>query len=290
MSKKIIDLTGQKFGKLIVIEQCENYVSPSGTKIQWLCKCECGNETKVTTASLRNGRVKSCGKCLKTENLTDKRFGKLTVIEQCEDYIELNGVHRTQWLCKCDCGKETKVIHYRLKYGNSKSCGHCNDIKPGDKFGKLTVIRQYKSRLDSRSKHMSQWLCKCDCGKEKIALDVSLKNGYTKSCGHCNDIEFVDPYDNKKYSSSIRNICLNCGFRYQTIIYRLKQGFNFEEAVKIKSIVRINKIYKVTFNEKYFEGNLKEICEYFGKDYDQVYEFIVYNRTLEWALEHSKNI
>ena len=55
---RCIDLTGQKFGRLTVIKRIEN----QGTKAKWLCKCECGNFSKVTTDNLRNGHTKSC-KC-----------------------------------------------------------------------------------------------------------------------------------------------------------------------------------------------------------------------------------
>ena len=165
----------------------------------------------------------------KFEDLSGQRFGDLTVIKRCEDYVSIKGVHRTQWLCMCNCGRKTKII-----------------------------------------------------GRD-------IKNGKTKSCGHCNDIEFVDPFSGIKHKGNVKNICNECGFRYGIIANKLRNGFTFEEAVKIKSMVRINKIYKISFNDKYFEGNLKELCEYFNKDYNQVYEFMVYNRTLEWALEHSNS-
>jgi len=50
----------------------------------------------------------------------------------------------------------------------------------GKKFGRLTVIkRSYPNdKLNS-----VMWLCKCDCGKEKIIRGNSLKCGLTKSCG-----------------------------------------------------------------------------------------------------------
>lgn len=35
---KLIDLVGQKFGKLTVVSKVEN----RGEKVQWLCKCDCG--------------------------------------------------------------------------------------------------------------------------------------------------------------------------------------------------------------------------------------------------------
>lgn len=59
---KLIDLTGQKFGKLTVIKRAENNAKHG--EIQWICKCDCGNIVTVIGKLLRNGEVKSCG-CLK---------------------------------------------------------------------------------------------------------------------------------------------------------------------------------------------------------------------------------
>jgi hypothetical protein len=67
---KFQDLTGKKFGKLIVIKQAEKHVQPSGTSYtRWLCKCECGNEVTVRTSDLTRGHTKSCG-CLQKEKVT----------------------------------------------------------------------------------------------------------------------------------------------------------------------------------------------------------------------------
>lgn len=67
MGRKIIDLTGQKFGRLTAIKRVEDYVYPSGDKkTQWLCKCECGNNTIVRASSLKRGTTTSCG-CLQKQ-------------------------------------------------------------------------------------------------------------------------------------------------------------------------------------------------------------------------------
>ena len=58
------NLIGQRFGKLVVIEQAENYVSPSGgQRRRWLCKCDCGETTIAITDNLKRGRHQSCGAC-----------------------------------------------------------------------------------------------------------------------------------------------------------------------------------------------------------------------------------
>lgn len=55
---KLIDLTGQKFGRLTVLYRLHNY-HKHGT--YWLCLCDCGNLTEVTRCNLRSSHTKSCG-------------------------------------------------------------------------------------------------------------------------------------------------------------------------------------------------------------------------------------
>jgi hypothetical protein len=60
--KKIVDITGKKFGKLTVIRQ--EYIKHH--RVYWLCKCDCGNEYIAKGERLKNGHTKSCG-CYKRE-------------------------------------------------------------------------------------------------------------------------------------------------------------------------------------------------------------------------------
>ena len=57
------DLTGQRFGRLVVIKPTERRTSGS---IVWLCECDCGNKVEVISSSLTTGHTKSCG-CLHKE-------------------------------------------------------------------------------------------------------------------------------------------------------------------------------------------------------------------------------
>lgn len=50
----------------------------------------------------------------------------------------------------------------------------------GQRFGRLTVIR--KGNTDTKAK-TAKWLCRCDCGNEKVILARSLQTGKTQSCG-----------------------------------------------------------------------------------------------------------
>ncbi len=56
-SRKKLDLTGQKYGHLTILEPAENI----GGRTAWRCLCDCGQEVVVKTCHLRNGHTKSCG-------------------------------------------------------------------------------------------------------------------------------------------------------------------------------------------------------------------------------------
>ena len=131
---KIQDLTGQRFGKLKVVERMEDHISPSGYKyVMWRCQCDCGNFINVRTTDLKTNHTQSCG-CLHKEmlskakliDLTGQVYGRLTVIKRVDDYISPSGDRKVQWLCKCKCGKEVIVTGNNLRKGNSKSCGCYN--------------------------------------------------------------------------------------------------------------------------------------------------------------------
>lgn len=59
---KAKDLSGQRFGRLLVIER----VGTRHSQALWGCRCDCGNTAHVLRAMLCNGRTRSCG-CLRKE-------------------------------------------------------------------------------------------------------------------------------------------------------------------------------------------------------------------------------
>ena len=117
---KFKDLTGQRFGKLMVVSRADDYIKPNGNKIvQWRCVCDCGNEVVIRGEYLRSGDTKSCG-CLTSENLVGMKFGRLTVMDrESPKSKKAKGL----WVCKCECGNVIKVNTSDLKSGNTTSCG-----------------------------------------------------------------------------------------------------------------------------------------------------------------------
>ena len=76
---RVKDLTGLRFGKLVVKEQSGFHVKPNGKRTaKWLCVCDCGN-THVTQGSiLVAGDCNSCG-CIKSAKVNrTSKTGKST--------------------------------------------------------------------------------------------------------------------------------------------------------------------------------------------------------------------
>ena len=196
---KAIDLTGQRFGRLTVIERSE---SKNGIAA-WLCKCDCGNTKIVRGVDLTRGMTKSCG-CFRhdfrTPDFTGRKFGKLTVLRK----ITSNGGHGALWECQCDCGEKTIARHDDLKTGHKKSCG-CYG-KSGEshiRHGKTnTRIHRIWNAMKQRctNPNFKQWK---DYGGRGITVcdEWSRKNGFDNfyewaiSHGYRDDLE-IDRIDN----------------------------------------------------------------------------------------------
>ncbi len=128
----LIDLTGQRFGRLMVVGRGKR----SSHRAYWRCVCDCGREMETRGCSLRGG-VSSCG-CLGREALTEgrekriashpdlvgTRFGRLTVLRP----AGRRGPYKL-WECSCACGAaKTKTVPTgHLKSGHTMSCGCLNN-------------------------------------------------------------------------------------------------------------------------------------------------------------------
>jgi len=62
VSKKRADITGQKFSQLTALRPVAR---DQWANIVWLCRCDCGQETRVSVNALRCNGTMSCGCALK---------------------------------------------------------------------------------------------------------------------------------------------------------------------------------------------------------------------------------
>jgi len=217
---KLIDLTGQKFGRWTALE----YTGKS----KWKCICECGNIKEVNLSSLKSGKSKSCG-CYhgevmaKTgENIglkyTGKKFGKLTVISR----VRKNG--KIKYRCRCECGNISDVGLSNLLGGITKSCGCLKNYismdryvdHSGKTFGRLYVIKRIRFSKNGK------YLCRCECGKETEVWSYNLTNEHTRSCG-CLSIETSKTNNSGKNSSSWKGgVIVNNLALYETYVNQLE--------------------------------------------------------------------
>ena len=124
--KTIRDLTGQRFGRLVVKEDSG---LRRGSNIMWKCVCDCGKETCVDGPSLLRGYTTSCGCFQKedvakrlTNNLEGQQFGFLLVLNKSQKRTNHGNVI---WHCKClNCGKECEYSgNALLRERGAISCG-----------------------------------------------------------------------------------------------------------------------------------------------------------------------
>lgn len=69
---KIIDLTGKRFGRLIIISRASNDKCHNK---RWLCRCDCGRGKIVRCNNLTSGHTKSCG-CLNKKIITKHGYSQ----------------------------------------------------------------------------------------------------------------------------------------------------------------------------------------------------------------------
>lgn len=68
---KLIDLTGQRFGRLVVL----SFAEKKNRRMMWNCICDCGNKVVVCGTDMRSGNTQSCG-CQRKENFNHKKHEK----------------------------------------------------------------------------------------------------------------------------------------------------------------------------------------------------------------------
>lgn len=243
---KFKDLTGKRFGRLVVIGLAGR--DEKNKKLLWSTICDCGNTKVVVGERLINGETASCG-CLKkdlikqrcTKPMIGKVFGRLTVLEKA--YTKKGrGVY---YKCQCSCGSVTIVQGAMLRSGNTKSCGCISkEIKEefedlsGRRFGKLIVIK----RVPNEGKgHDTRYLCQCDCGGTTIAARYSLLTHETMSCG-----------------------CINSQGEYRVAQILEENGINFEKQ-KVYEDLRTTKYGAPKFDFYIPEGNY--LIEYDGQQH-----------------------
>lgn len=137
----LVNLQNRKFGSLTVIDRVglDKY-----GHLLWLCRCDCGNDFKISWINLKKRKNPRCNQCLHKEfDETGKRYGILTVIKKAPHGKNGGGL----WICRCDCGNDTIARGSSLRKGAIKSCGCRHPLPKGE-----AAFNMFVSHLKSRAK------------------------------------------------------------------------------------------------------------------------------------------
>lgn len=132
-------LSKMKFGKLVVTNPID-ITSGSANKIE--CTCKCKRKVLMRIYKLFAREVTSCGKCnlVTAEELSEMKFGKLTVKEP----QDVTSKSSKKIECLCDCGNSALVTVVNLFTHNTTSCGRCYEAVKNWYFDNKILIQSLK--------------------------------------------------------------------------------------------------------------------------------------------------
>lgn len=205
---KALDLTGQKYGRLTVVEKLP--LRDKYKKVVWNCICDCGNTTNVNTKNIRTGNTASCG-CLKIEITTKHGMTNTRA-------FRIWSGMRTRCLNK-------NSDHYEL-YG-----GRGITIDP--KWD--TFLGFYKDMSDP-PKGMT--LDRIDNDKGYSKKNCRWATRYTQAVNR-SSTRFITY---KKVTKSISDWARDTGIRIDTLHYRFAAGWSTQKALTtpVKNYVKNN--------------------------------------------------
>ena len=206
MSYRVMDLTGQRFGRLTVIK----YLGSKDKQTCWLCMCDCGKEHITTSNHLRMGQAKSCG-CLQTENGTSQLRKFLTKHGGAGEslYPIWKGMRR-----RCYCENEKTYRWYGAK--GISICEEWNDYSAFREWANANGYREGLSidRINPRGNYEPQ---NCRWTTPTVQANNRTNN-------------IIVTYNGESKTVAEWATCL--GVKYSTIYDRLRRGQTMETIIE----------------------------------------------------------
>lgn len=192
----------------------------------------------------------------KYQDLTGKKYGKLTVIEPINEKL-LSGQHK-RLICQCECGNTTIVSSVHLKNGDTQTCGCYFHGLSNTRL--YTIWNKMKSRCNNKKEKAYKYygergisICKEWKNDFKTFYNWAINNGYADNLtiDRINNEEGYSPNNCRwvtqkvqanntrwnhrvSYNGEVHNISEwseITGIKANTIIYRLRRGWNIERAL-----------------------------------------------------------
>ena len=204
------DLTGQRFGRLIVLSLAPRRVTSSGaTRTMWNVRCDCGGEKAVEAASLRSANTRSCG-CLEIENRSTSNtvHGAARQGRNTPEY--------KAWLqMRQRCYQPTAVRYARYGGRGIKVCDRWrNDFAAflAD-IGAKPSPKHSVDRIDSNADYTPEncrWATAKEQARNKSTTKFLTLNGETRCM-----VEWAE----------------RLGWTYSTLLHRVQNGWSDERAL-----------------------------------------------------------
>jgi len=198
-----IDLTGKRFGRLVVISRTE---SPRKTETRWECQCDCGKIISTDGSRLKRGITKSCG-CLANEltSLRSKKHGMFGT-----------RLYRIWFNMKQRCANAKHVAYKNYGGRGIKVCDEWQDFEP---FYKWAIANGYNDnltidRIDNNkgySPDNCKWVSDKEQGQNKRNNRLICINGETHTIAEWFRLS---------------------GIKESTLRWRIKEGVPVEKLLK----------------------------------------------------------
>lgn len=204
------DITGQKFGRLTVIE----FSHIEKRKTYWKCRCDCGKEIITRADGLKNGHTSSCG-CYNKEILQNAThnikhgFSKKRIYHIWEDMKNRCYAERGEQYCNYG-GRGISVCDEWLGEDGAKKFikwAYANGYDENAQFGECTL-----DRIDVNGNYEPQ---NCRWVSAKKQANNTRKNLYISYMGE---------------TKTLAEWCEHLGLPYHTIKKRIYSGWNIEDA------------------------------------------------------------
>lgn len=202
---RLIDLTGQRFGRLLVLERAQNIRAHAA----WLCQCDCGNTKIVSSYQLRSGETISCG-CYRKEK-TGRQFRKYP-------QAKVNPrIYRIWKLMRCRCYGETSP-----KYKNYGARG-------------IQICPEWLNDFLA----FQTWALESGYSDD-LSIDRIDVNGpyspencrWTNNIVQCNNKTDNAIYEYQGESHTVADWARIKGIRVHTLYTRLRLGWSIEKALE----------------------------------------------------------
>lgn len=246
---QFIDLTGQRFGRLTVIEKdIEKSIARGRTF--WICRCDCGNIVSVQSADLlRKGGTRSCG-CLHREAIS--RSNELYLFEDYKigigffngkhsneffvfDYEDVDCVKGRSWHQTEDGYVRAPIRNYPTPNPNTEKLLHREIMAKHEDISDKMVDHKSHNKIDDRKGNLRSCTSSDNNTNRKSPKDGS-NTGYRNIHYHSSDgmYQFGIKINKKNYHKSFKTLNEAIAYRDQFIIDHNLQEFYYDENEDIR--------------------------------------------------------